>query len=192
MAGMTPLLWLAALAGIAGVAVLRLAWSRKTRSAALNGAGWALLGAAAVAGGADAGAWGIAVAALFAMGAALALLAAAAIRSPEGRAKTSNRRVGMLPEAGEPRRVGRRVGTFLLVIVAGFAVSLGLGLAVRGLGGLLGWSDANANVLALYTIPLAWTVLVFVLLMQEKRRSQVLTLLACCVPILPMLVTGAL
>lgn len=192
MAGMSPLLWLAALAGMAGVAVLRLAWSRKTRSAAFNGAGWALLGAAAVAGGADAGAWGIAIASLFAMGAALVVLAVAGIRSPAGRTKASSRRVGMLPEAGEPRRIGRRTVTFLLTIVAGFAVSLGLGLAVRGLGGLLGWSDANANVLALYTIPLAWTVLVFVLLMQEKRRSQVLTLLACCVPVLPMLVTGAL
>ena len=73
----------------------------------------------------------------------------------------------MLPEAGEPRRIGRRAGTFLLVIVAGFAVSVGLGLAVRGLGGVLGWSEANANTLALYSVPVTWSVLAFVLLMQE-------------------------
>jgi hypothetical protein len=29
-------------------------------------------------------------------------------------------------------------------------------------------------------------------LMQQSRRSQVLTLLACCVPVLPVLVSGAM
>ena len=182
---------LAALAGVAGVAVLRLAWSRKQRSAALNGAGWALLGGAAVAGAAAEGAWGVAVASLFAMGAAFVALAAAGLRSPARSATASNRRVGMLPEAGEPRRIGLRAGTFLLTIVAGFAVAIGLGLALRELGLLLGWSETNANVAAMFCVPLAWTALVFALLMQERRRTQIATLLACSLPVVPVLLSGA-
>ena len=186
-----PTMWFAALAGIAGVAVLRFAWSRKRRSAALNGAGWALLAAGALAGAAAAGAWGVAVASLFAIGAAFAMLAAAGLRSPARAAKASNRRVGMLPEAGEPRRIGRRTATLLLTIVGGFAVSVGLGLAMRQLGLLLGWGETNANVAALYSVPLTWSVLLFVLLMQERRQSQVATLLVCCVPAIPVLLSGA-
>jgi hypothetical protein len=186
-----PTMRLAALAGVAGVAVLRLAWSRTRRSAGLNGAGWALLAAAALTGAAAAGAWGVAVASLFAMGAAFALLAIAGMRAPARTAKASSRRVGMLPEAGEPRRIGHRAGTLVLTIVAGFAVSVGLGLAMRELGLLLGWSETDANVAAFFTVPLAWSVLLFALLMQERRRCQVATLLACCLPAVPVLLSGA-
>lgn len=183
--------WVGAASGAIAIALLRLAWSRKERSHGLNGASWALLGAAALAGGAAAGAWGIAIVSLFAMGAAFIALAVAGVTAPAGRAKASNRRVGLLPEQGEPRRIGRRVGTFLLTIVAGLAVSVGLGLAVRGLGGLLGWSEANANVWALFTVPVAWSVLVFALLMQGSRRTQFATLLACSVPALLVFLSGA-
>lgn len=184
------LMWLAALAGMGGVAVLRLAWSRTKRSAVLNGIGWSLLGGGVAVGGVAEGAWGVAIALLFAMSAAFVVLAVAGARAPERKAKASNLRVGLLPEGNEPRRIGRRIGTFVLTVVAGFAVSVGLGLAVRGVGGLLGWSDANANVVALYCVPLAWAVLMFVLLMQEKRRSQIVTLLGCCVPVVPVLLSG--
>ena len=132
----------------------------------------------------------MAVAALCATLAAFAMLAVAGLRSPAREAKGSSRRVGLLPEKGEPRRIGRRTVTFLLTVVAGFAVSVGLGLALRGLGGLLGWSEANANVIALFSVPMVWSVLVFALLMQRTRRAQVATLLACCVPVLPVLLSG--
>lgn len=191
MGGAAPLLWVAAALGVAGVAVLRFAWSLPRRSPAANGVGWGLLALSAIGAWLAEGAWGATIAALCATLAAFVILAEAGIRSPAGRAKASNRRVGMLPQAGEPRQIGRRVGTFLLVIVAGFAVSVGLGLAVRGLGGLLDWSETNANVLALYSVPMAWSVLAFVLLMQNNRRNQIVTLLACCVPILPVLMSGA-
>ena len=130
------------------------------------------------------------VAALCATLTAFAVLAAAGLRSPARKAKGSNRRVGLLPEKGEPRRIGRRVVTFLLTVVAGFAVSVGLGLALRGLGGVLGWGETNANVVALYSVPVVWSVLMFVLLMQKSRRAQVATLLTCCVPVLPVLLSG--
>ena len=192
MGGASPLLWLACALGAAGVGALRRAWSLPRRSATANGAGWGLLALSALIAGLAEGAWGMSVAALTTMLAAFAALAIAAWRSPPARAKASNRRAGMLPEAGEPRRIGRRVATFLLVIVAGLVASIALALALRGLGGALGWSEANANVLALYSVPVTWAVLAFVLLMQQSRRSQVLTLLMCCVPALPVLLNGAL
>ncbi|MBT2132967.1 hypothetical protein KK137_01355 [Croceibacterium sp. LX-88] len=184
------MLWLAVTLGVAGVGALRYAWSLPRRSPVANGTGWALLGLATILAAVTDGAWGVSVAALGAMLTAFAILAVAGIRSPEKSAKASNRRVGMLPEQGEPKRIGRRVVTFLLLIVAGFAVSVGLGLAMRGLGSLLGWSESNANVLALYSVPLTWSVLVTAMLMQQTRRSQVLLLLACCIPVLPVLVSG--
>jgi hypothetical protein len=185
------LIWAGAIGGALGIALLRFAWSRKQRSHAFNAAGWALLLAGVWLGGAAAGAWGIAMVSLAAIGAACIALAIAGARSPPGRTKASSRRVGLLPEKGEPRRIGRRAVTFLLTIVGGFAVSVGLGLAVRGLGGLLGWSETNANVVALYTVPVAWSLLIFALLMQERRRSQIVTLAVCALPVLPVLISGA-
>jgi hypothetical protein len=192
MGGAAPLLGLAAALGAAGVAVLRHAWSRPRRSAGWNAAGWGLLLAATVAAAEAEGAWGIAVAAMATMAAALVALAAAGIGAPPGRAAASNRRVGLLPETGEPRRLGRRFGTFALVIVAGLIVAIGLALAVRGLGGLLGWHEANSNALALFAVPVLWGVLCTVLLMQPRRRDQLVTLLVCSLPVLPVLVSGAL
>src|SRR5690606_29366239 len=78
MAGQQTLLILAIAAAVAGVSVLRLAWSRKQRSAALNAGGWGLMAIAVVLAGAHSGAWGISVAALWGMGAALLWLAYAA------------------------------------------------------------------------------------------------------------------
>jgi hypothetical protein len=190
--GTASLLWIAVGLGLAGVALLRFSWGRPARSWGLNAAGWALLVAGAVAAALAEGAWGVSVMALVAMGAAMAVLAVAGARSPRGRNGVSNRRVGMLPEAGEPRRIGRRLGTFGLVIGAGFAVSVGLAVAVRGLGGLLGWSEANSNALALFVAPLVWAVLATVLLMQTSRRRQVATLALCCLPLVPVLLGGAL
>lgn len=190
MAG-PALMWIAALLGAGGVAVLRYAWSLPRRSPSANAAGWSLLALSSLTAGMAEGAWGVAIAALCTTLAAFAVLTVAGIRSSAGRAKSSNRRVGMLPEQGEPRRIGRRAGTFALTIVAGFAVSIGLALAIGWVGRLLGWSEANANVIALFSVPLTWSVLVFVLLMQQTRRSQIAILLACCVPVLPVLLSGA-
>lgn len=192
MAGASPLMWIAAALGVAGITLLRFAWSLPRRSAAWNGAGWAALAGAVVAAAVGEGAWGVSIAAMFAMAAACITLAVAGLGSPRGRATASKRRVGMLPEAGEPRRIGRRIGTFALVVVAGFAVSVGMAMAVRGLGDLLGWSEANGNAAALFTVPLAWAVLATVLLMQTRRRGQIVTLALCSLPLVPVLLTGAL
>jgi hypothetical protein len=185
------LLFAAVAAGLGGVAVLRAAWSRRQRSAGLNAAGWALLALAALCGGAAAGAWGVAVASLVAMAAASVALAAAAVQSPPGRATASNRRVGMLPEGREPRRIGRRLGTFAIVTLGGLAASIALGIGLRWAGLVLGWSEADANALAFIAVPIVWGVVACVLLMQENRRSQFATLLLCSLPLFPAVLSGA-
>lgn len=190
MGAASPLLWLAALFGAAGVAVLRYAWSLPKRSAVWNGGGWAFFVAAVFAGWASDGAWGVAFAALVTMAAAGVVLGVAGFRSPRGRARPSNRRVGLLPDGDEPRRIGRRIGTFLIVIGGGFVVSIGLAVALCGLGGALGWNEANTLVLALYAVPLGWAVLATVLLMLARRRSQIAALALCALPVAPFLLIG--
>jgi hypothetical protein len=78
----------------------------------------------------------------------------------------------------------------MLVIPGGFVASIAVGVAMRGAGTLLGWGEANANVAAIFSVPLSWAVLVVVLLMQVKRRSQALTLLGCALAGTPFLVTA--
>jgi len=192
MAAVSPLLGLALAFAAGGIAVLRHAWSLPKRSARWNAAGWGLLAGAVGAGWLSDGAWGVAIAALIAMAAACVALAIAAYRSPTGKMRSSNRRAGMLPEGGEPRRVGRRFGTFAIVVIGGLLVSIGLAVALRGLGGALGWNEADTLVLALYAVPLAWAVLAIVLLMQASRRSQIATLVLCSLPLIPVLAAGGL
>jgi hypothetical protein len=192
MGGASSLLLFSAAAGVVAIAVLRFAWSLPRRSVTWNAAGWGLLAVACIGAMSAEGAWGAAVTTLVIMATAAVALTVAAAKSPPGRVAASNRRVGMLPEHGEPRRIGRRFGTFGLVIVAGLVVSVSLAMAVRGLGAMLGWSEANSNALALFTVPVAWAVLSTILLMQERRRDQVLTLVASGLPLIPVLVAGVM
>lgn len=186
------LLILAAAFAIGGVAALRRAWALPQRSAPANALGWGLLVAACLSGGVAAGAWGVAVTALVAMAAALVALGRAALSSPPARSRASNRRVRMLPEHGEPRRLGRRLVTFLLVALLAAVLSIALAVAAGWLARLAGWSTANANVLAMFLTPLAWTMLAFALLMQASRAAQVRLLLVASLPLWPVLAAGAL
>ncbi|WP_448662570.1 hypothetical protein ACG3SL_18185 [Sphingomonas sp. CJ20] len=186
------ILWLACAMGAGAVGVLRHAWALPHRSTGWNTLGWALMVASVVAGWQAAGAWGVSVAALVTTGAAFVALAVAGLRAPPARAAASNRRVGMLPQPGEPRRIGRRVATFLLVIPGGLIAALALCLAVRTLGLWSGWGEANAVVAALYTVPLVWAGLATALLMQARRRTQIATLLACVAAGAPFLIPGAI
>ncbi|OWK30520.1 hypothetical protein [Sphingomonas mucosissima] len=163
----------AAAASIVAIGVLRLAWSRPRRSTALNNVGWAMLLAASIIAGVHSGAWGISIAAIFAMAAALLWLAHAALLSPSSPgAKVSNRRVRMLPEGSEPLQLGRRLVTFLMIAVAAALISTAVAIGVRALVLLVGAAEADANVAALAAMPLAWTVLSYVLLMKEAHAAQ--------------------
>lgn len=166
------LLEIGVIAALCGVAVLRWSWGRPKRSTLLNGSGWALLLAALIVGWADAGAWGASIISLWAMTAAFVALAWAIWCAPRARRAASNRRAGMLPESGEPARIGRRVGTFLVVTVLAMLASIALAVGVRWAMMLAGAGEANANVLALFVAPLGWTILAFLILMSGSRKRQ--------------------
>ena len=177
---------------VAAVSLLRVSWARPRRSASLNAAGWLLLAGSLAAGWVLAGAWGVSVMALWAMGAAFAFLAVAAWQSPPARRRASSRRAGMLPEAGEPLRLGHRFATFLLVVLAGMLAAIALAIAARWISLLAGASEANANVLALFVVPLAWTILAFLMLMTDSRKRQGAILALSVAAALPALAAGQL
>ena len=76
------LIWLAGALAVTGIALLRLSWGRPGRAAGLNALGWIALAIGLVIGAAVAGAWGIAVTSLFAVGTAIAILAKAVFEHP--------------------------------------------------------------------------------------------------------------
>lgn len=192
MSGASPLVWAGAAAGVTGIALLRHAWGLPRRSASANGAAWALLiggGALALAGN---GAWGLAVASLFAMGAAALVLARAAMLAPAGKARALDRRVHMLPDAGEPRRIGGRLLTFAIIVPLALAVSLAVSLGLRALADGVGWAEADSNALTLLLLPLIWSLLAFALLMVPRRATQAMLLAVPAVAGLGMVWLGSM
>lgn len=170
MVGDTPI-WIAATLAMAGVAVLRLSWGKPQRSTILNIAGWVTLLAALVLGDSAAGEWGVAVTALVATFAACVALAFAASEpARKARAKvirTSHR-------GSSEVAVARRSGwvTFVIAGPLALAVSLLLALAIRALILMAGGAEADGNVAVLATVPVAWPVLCFALLMMTHRARQ--------------------
>ena len=183
-------LWIGMAAAACGVGFLRWSWSLKYRSTIANLAAWALLLIACVVGGIAAGAWGIAVVALVAMGLAAVLLAWAAAMSPAGRSNSSDRRVRMLPDGNDPLCVGRRVVTFTLVVIAGFIASVCLAITLRSGAIGLGWTEADANATALFVVPIVWGMLATIMLMARTRREQIVALLVASLPLVPALLVG--
>lgn len=186
------LLLLASVAAICAIAVLRMAWARPRRSAALNGLGWGLVVVSVLCGWWAAGAWGTSVAALWSMAAAFVVLSGAALASKPSKAQASNRRVGMLPEGSEPLRLGGRVLTFVLIalICAVFAAGAALAGCALALAGGLARADAYA--LAFFTMPLAWAGIAYAVLMQPARRGQYKVLALSSLPTWPILAAGIL
>lgn len=176
----------------AALAVLRVSWALQQRSVALNTLGWGLTALALVLGWQGAGAWGASVVSLVGMGAATIALGMAAATAPAGKAKASNRRVKMLPEKGEPKQIGRRVATFLIVVPLALVISLGLAVVVRTIADQLGASEADSMVLAFFSTPFLWAILAHILLIQQRRRGQWLVLLVSVLPVVPVVLTGAL
>lgn len=172
MSTASPLVWFGSAAAVAAILLLRRAWGLPRRSAAQNGAAWALLLVAVALGLAGNGAWGAAIVSLFAMGTAALLLAHAAATARAGKARASDRKAHILPEAGEPRRIGRRLATFAITVPLALIASLLVALGARALAALAGWADADSNALALLLLPLVWGLLAFLLLMLQSRRAQ--------------------
>jgi hypothetical protein len=179
------------ISAIAAVLVLRFSWARPGRSRLLNAAGWLLLALSIAAGWAFAGAWGVSIISLWAMVTAFVILAYAACKSPSAKRKPSNRRAGILPEAGEPFRLAGRLTTFLLIVLSGMVSSVALAIATRWIALLIGASEANANVLALFAAPLGWTILAFLVLMTDSRKRQLAIIAIPVASAIPALVSGS-
>lgn len=183
---------LGALAGVSGTGVLRLSWGREKRSAILNAIGWGLLVVSTAAGWAYAGAFGIAVASLWAMTAAFALLSVAASRDPAPQAKGAHRRESVLLEQGEPRHLSRRITTFSIVILGGLAMAIALGIMTRWAALLGRASEADANVLAFFAVPFAWAILTFLLLMTPDRKRQLMIIAGSILASVPAIAHGSM
>lgn len=173
----------AALLAVAGIVALRLSWGRRQRASSV--VGWAMLAGAVWAGAAAGGAWGITVASLWAMGAACALVGWAAWQAPTPARSPRLSRVAT-PPAPVRLRIGSRLATFAIVAFGGLLASAALALGAHGLTLLGGAGEANANVMMLFILPVAWAVLAH-LLMTASRRAQGLIIATCLVTGLPAL-----
>jgi hypothetical protein len=161
----------AALAG-GGVCLLRLAWAGRQRSLALNLLAWSVLSVGLLLGALAAGAWGFSVSSLVAMACAFILLARAGFTAPPDKTNPSARRAHILPDKGEALHLGRRFGTFALSVPGALVASVLMAIAVRTLVSWAGWQEANSTVLALFLMPLLWAGLMFALLINSRRTSQ--------------------
>lgn len=180
----------ALLAGL-GVLVLRLSWGRAGRDILLNTAGWAALALSVLFGALAAGAWGIAVVALWAMTAAFVFLALAAFQSsPTTTRRTKERRADILPDDGESLRFGGRAVTFVLVGVMPLISSVAVALFVRRIALICGAMEGNASVLALFAAPLTWTILSYTLLMTDTRKMQFTLIGGSMLTALPAVLSG--
>ncbi|GGC44521.1 hypothetical protein GCM10011371_34920 [Novosphingobium marinum] len=164
-------IWIAAALAVASVALLRLSWGKPHRSTALNFGGWGALLAALVVGGSAAGEWGVAVTVLVATFVASLVLAFAATRpARKAQAKT----VRTSHQSSEKVSPAWRSGwtTFTITGPLALIASVSLALAVRALIVMAGGKEADANVAVLATVPIAWPVLSFALLMMSRRARQ--------------------
>ena len=166
------LMWLAAALAVAGILLLRASWARPVRSTPLNLCAWLALLAAAIIGGVEAGAWGMAVTALVATGAAMLLLAKAVFEQP--RWKRPAKQPREVDGSGNDPKTGlsRGIVTFLLAGPIALAVSTLFALAARIALIATGASEADGNVAVLATVPVAWPILSFALLMMTHRAPQ--------------------
>lgn len=171
MAG-AALIWLAGALAVAGVIVLRLSWARPVRSSGVNAAGWGLLLAGVIVAASEAGAWGVAVASLFATGAAMVLLFKAVFEQPRWTRPAKPIRQPAKAAVDEGSSVGRGLATFAiagpLALIASVLVALAGRLALLASGAV----EADGNVAVLGLVPLVWPILAFALLMIEKRKTQ--------------------
>lgn len=191
MTGADPL-WLAMGFAVAGLVVLRYSWGRAKRSDTLNLAGWTSLAAAVLVAGRAAGAWGVAVVILATTGAAFVALAVDAARPVSARRRA-------MPQTyhrgkSQPgRRMGSRLLTFALAGPIALVASLLIALAVRALILAGGGAEADGNVAVLATLPLAWPILTYSLLMMSNRRAQLVWTVGLAALSIPfLLLTGGI
>ena len=186
--GDSAFIWLGVGLAIAGIGALRISWGRAERSSPLNLAGWGLLLGGAIFGGAVAGAWGIAVAAIGAMGAAMALLLFASVK-PNAR-RRSAQKILRDPNGRTSRGKAapwRAVSTFLIAGPLCLIAAVALALAVRGGIVMAGGAEADGNVAVLGIVPLVWPLLAFAVMIIPKRSGQLALVIGAAAMSLPLL-----
>ncbi|AKQ42703.1 hypothetical protein CP97_12645 [Aurantiacibacter atlanticus] len=177
-----PQFWFAVALGIASIVVLRLSWSRPSRSTSLNAVGWSGIVLSVVLASLTYGAWGVAVASLFPMAAALLLLLPSIASQPRWKRKPVDRTTSeRLPERPEPV-LGRRIASFMIVSPAALLAAVMAALALRVLFLSFGGAEADANVIVLACVPVVWAIFSTALLMMESRGTQAALLAAITVP----------
>ena len=178
------LIWLAGALAVMGIALLRMSWGRPGRAAGLNALGWAALAI----GGAVAGAWGIAVTSLFAVGTAIAILAKAVFEHPRRQRPARPLRETEALNGVGGTRIGQALATFAIAGPLALVVSVLFALAARLALIAAGAGEANGNVAVLGLVPLVWPILAFVLLITQTRGKQLLLTSAVAIAALALAV----
>ena len=182
------LIWLAGALAVMGIALLRMSRGRPGRAAGLNALGWAALAIGVVIGGAVAGAWGIAVTSLFAVGTAIAILAKAVFEHPRRQRPARPLRETEALNGVGGTRIGQALATFAIAGPLALVVSVLFALAARLALIAAGAGEANGNVAVLGLVPLVWPILAFVLLITQTRGKQLLLTSAVAIAALALAV----
>ncbi|MFB0610961.1 hypothetical protein [Aurantiacibacter poecillastricola] len=132
------------------------------------------------------GAWGVAVQSLFAMAAALLLLVPSIASAPTWKRKPVDRGVHASPDTKGSMALGRRAATFVITGPVALFGALLLALALRAMLAAGGGSEADANVLVLACVPIFWGILATILLMMERRRTQLSVLATLTIIAVPL------
>lgn len=160
----------------AGIVALRVGWRRARR---LVTGGWAAIIAGTATLGVQSGAWGVAVAGLIAMSAALLIVLRDGWMTPAGRRVPARDVPSVTPPRWRVAGLARRVAVFALVVPAGLAASEWLALGAEAAARRAGWREADTIVLALITQPTAWAVVAGVQLLGAGPRAMVAPVVAC-------------
>ncbi|WP_170001826.1 hypothetical protein [Pseudopontixanthobacter vadosimaris] len=185
----TTQMCLAAGLALTSVVVLRISWARRDRSWVLNLAGRLGFALSTALAWAAFGAWGVAVVMLVATGAAIILLAVAALEPASAR-RRKEKAPRIAIESNTARTTQARIVTFLIAGPFALIASLAAALAARLLVLAMNGTEADANVTVLGLVPLLWAILSTMVLMNDRRRTQIAIAAAITAVSAPFLVLG--
>jgi hypothetical protein len=165
------------IAAAAGVPLLWLAWNKPPGSKALaRAAGWLLILAAVALLGATSGAWGVAVSATVTSAAALLVLAYVAATSAPKQASVREAPHHDLDVRKIFSELPRRIAVFLLAVPGGLFASTLLTFGARAAARHAGWPESDSTMLALGGLPLAWSIIASLQMMQSSLATMAATI----------------
>lgn len=138
-----------------GMLLVRLGWGGR-RGVAV--AGWVLAGAMALVLTRENGAWGLAIAAVAGVAAAIAIVLHAGWTAP-AKALRPPREAPSITLPRRPRDLARRLAVFVLVVPVAFAAAQWLAFGIQAMARRGGAGEADAIVTMLFLQPLLWSIL---------------------------------